>query len=68
MNTVNAAAARWWRSKRPKHWDLYQHLDNPDVNTKTVEEKDLANAVAAMEQSRIDQAIDAVEELRSQRD
>lgn len=62
---IEHAAVRWWKSKRPTHWDLYQHLDNPTVNTSTVAEEDLAAAVAAHEQARIAAAIEAVEEARN---
>lgn len=63
---VITAAVQWWKGKRPTHWDLHTHLEHPTVNCSTTTEHELALAVAAYEQERIDAAIEAVEELRKQ--
>jgi len=40
------AARRWWKTKRPRSYTLYQHMKNPDVNTTSAREAGLARAVA----------------------
>ena len=36
----------WWEAKRPESWEQAQHLENPEVNCNTYEEKRLARAWA----------------------
>lgn len=61
MEVVRAALA-WWLTKRPRHWDLYQHLASPTIGCRTGEEIELARACASFEQQRIFDAMSAVEE------
>ncbi|WYW02791.1 hypothetical protein Peetri_00203 [Pseudomonas phage vB_PpuM-Peetri] len=32
----------WWESKRPEHWSLAEHADNPRINTMSAREATLA--------------------------
>jgi hypothetical protein len=43
---VVRAAVRWFRTKRPVEFVDQEHLDNPEVNTVTDAEQNLAIAVA----------------------
>ena len=47
LQELQQASLIWWETRRPIHWDLRQHLDNPVVNTTTPAERRLAEAVAA---------------------
>lgn len=40
--TIVSAAIKWWRSKKPCHWDERRHIGAPTVNLSTDEEKLLA--------------------------
>jgi hypothetical protein len=39
-------AKRWWENLRPTGWSLKSHIDNPGVNTRSLAERDLAEAIA----------------------
>jgi hypothetical protein len=40
------AVGEWWKGLRPSYWTEAQHLANPTVNTKTDNEKSIANCYA----------------------
>jgi hypothetical protein len=39
-------AKRWWENLRPTGWSIKSHIDNPGVNTRSLAERDLAEAIA----------------------
>jgi len=39
-------AKRWWENLRPTGWTARNHMDNPGVNTRSLAERDLAEAIA----------------------
>ena len=63
-DSVLKAAVTWWRSKRPAHYRLTDHLKHPRVGCSTVEERDLARAVAEHERARIISVIRLAEQRR----
>ena len=45
-NKILLAAMSWWKRRRPAQWTLEQHLEQPTVNMRGIEEFELAEAIA----------------------
>jgi hypothetical protein len=42
METLPKELIEWWEGFRPNGWTIEDHLNNPTVNCKTEQEKNLA--------------------------
>jgi len=40
------AALRWWRARRPRGWNVRDHLVHPTVNTTSASDRYLAQSAA----------------------
>lgn len=49
---VLKTAYSWWKNHRPAKWSQKTHLENPEVNTATGGDIELANAVARLVKSQ----------------